>query len=136
MRRAALITISTRASLKRYHTYTLTLGLPSDSASDPYACTYSLQRIGTAQEKQSVDKELSELRERLSHVEEWTRRRDEIDCELRKVLVGGGEELPPSYDEAAARDELVAETAEDEKGSRDGGQLEMPAEGEDGARIG
>lgn len=72
----------------------------------------------------------------MSHVEEWTRRRDEIDSELRKVLIGGGEELPPTYDEAAARDGLVAEMAENEKGLQGGGQLEMPAKGEDGTRIG
>ncbi len=108
---AALITISTRASLKRYHTYTLTLGIPppesaspdSSSSSPPLvgeSYTYSLQRIGTASEKQSVEKELAELRERLSKVEEWTRRREEIEVELRQVLTEGGEILlPPPYAE-------------------------------------
>ncbi|KAK3672720.1 ATP-binding cassette long-chain fatty acid transporter pxa1 [Recurvomyces mirabilis] len=78
-----LITISTRASLKRYHSYTLTLGL-GDEANE-----YEFLRIGTASEKSSVEKELAELRERLSQVDEWKRRKQEIDVELGKVWVAG-----------------------------------------------
>ncbi|KAK5744187.1 ATP-binding cassette long-chain fatty acid transporter pxa1 [Elasticomyces elasticus] len=74
-----LITISTRASLKRYHSYTLTLGLGEE------ANEYEFLRIGTASEKDSVEKELQELRERLSQVEQWKQRRKEIDEELGKV---------------------------------------------------
>lgn len=85
--------------------------MPSESTADPYSCTYTLQRIGTAQEKQSVDKELSELRERLSHVEEWTRRRDEIDEDLRHVLVEGGRDLPPSYEQTEAQAGELSEKA-------------------------
>lgn len=129
----ALITISTRASLKRYHTYTLTLGLPPDSASPSSdsdaalgdAYTYSIQRIGTAAEKQSVEKELAELRERLSHVEEWKRRRAEIDEELKNVMVQGGESVPPpayaEKEEAAAGDEVQEQVqAEEANGDIDG----------------
>ncbi|KAK4895313.1 ATP-binding cassette long-chain fatty acid transporter pxa1 [Elasticomyces elasticus] len=76
-----LITISTRASLKRYHSYTLTLGLGEE------ADEYEFLRIGTASEKDSVEKELQELRERLSQVEQWKQRRKEIDEELGKVWV-------------------------------------------------
>ncbi|KAK4950899.1 ATP-binding cassette long-chain fatty acid transporter pxa1 [Elasticomyces elasticus] len=76
-----LITISTRASLKRYHSYTLTLGLSKE------ANEYEFLRIGTASEKDSVEKELQELRERLSQVEQWKQRRKEIDEELGKVWV-------------------------------------------------
>lgn len=103
---SALITISTRASLKRYHTYTLTLGLTPDTASpsseedaalEGENYTYSIQRIGTAAEKQSVEKELAELRERLSNVEEWKRRRDEIDTMLKMVMTRTGELAPPPY---------------------------------------
>lgn len=91
---AALITISTRASLKRYHTFTLTLGLGDEGES------WEFQRIGTETEKQSVEKELAELREHLANVEEWKRRRQEIDNELGKVWVEGGDELaPPPYAE-------------------------------------
>ncbi|KAK5678603.1 ATP-binding cassette long-chain fatty acid transporter pxa1 [Elasticomyces elasticus] len=74
-----LITISTRASLKRYHSYTLTLGLGEE------ANEYEFLRIGTDSEKDSVEKELQELRERLSQVEQWKQRRKEIDEELGKV---------------------------------------------------
>ena len=91
----ALVTISTRASLKRYHTFTLTLGLGDEGDS------WEFQRIGTETEKQSVEKELAELRERLAKVEEWKQRRQEIEDELSKVWVEGGDELaPPSYAEA------------------------------------
>ena len=83
---AALITISTRASLKRYHSYTLTLGLGEE------ANEYEFLRIGTASEKSSVEKELAELRERLSQVDEWKRRKQEIDVELGKVWVAGNED--------------------------------------------
>ncbi len=82
----ALITISTRASLKRYHSYTLTLGLGEE------ANEYEFLRIGTASEKDSVEKELQELRERLSQVEQWKQRRKEIEEELGKVWIAGGEE--------------------------------------------
>jgi len=44
--------------------------------------TYRLQRIGTAAEKQSVEKELAGLRERLANVGRWEARREEIDSEL------------------------------------------------------
>ncbi|KAK0274281.1 ATP-binding cassette long-chain fatty acid transporter pxa1 [Friedmanniomyces endolithicus] len=78
-----LITISTRASLKRYHSYTLTLGLGEE------ANEYEFLRIGTASEKDSVEKELQELRERLSQVEQWKERRKEIEEELGKVWIAG-----------------------------------------------
>ena len=75
----ALITISTRASLKRYHDYQLTLGLGDDASG------YELVRIGTKTEKESVEKELQELREALAQVEQLKQRRQEIDEELNKV---------------------------------------------------
>jgi ATP-binding cassette subfamily D (ALD) long-chain fatty acid import protein len=90
-----LITISTRASLKRYHTFTLTLGMGENGDE------WEFQRIGTESEKSSVEKELHELRERLAKVEEWKQRRTEIEQELNKVWVEGGDELaPPPYAEA------------------------------------
>lgn len=93
----AIITISTRASLKRYHKYTLTLGLGEAGEE------WEFQRIGTASEKSSVEKELKDLRERLANVEEWKKRRDEVEKELSKVWVDGGEELaPPAYAEVEA----------------------------------
>ncbi|KAL1642665.1 ATP-binding cassette long-chain fatty acid transporter pxa1 [Didymella pomorum] len=89
-----LITISTRASLKRYHTHLLTLGL-GESGEE-----WEFTRIGSATEKSSVEKELAELRERLAKVEEWKTRRTEIEHQLEKVWVEGGDELsPPAYAE-------------------------------------
>jgi len=41
---------------------------------------------------------LQELRDSLAQVEEWKKRRQEIEEELSKVWVDGGEELqPPSW---------------------------------------
>jgi ATP-binding cassette subfamily D (ALD) long-chain fatty acid import protein len=67
----------------------LTLGL-GESGEE-----WDIHRIGTVAEKSAADKELAELRERLSKVEEWKQRREEIEVELNKVWVDGGEELPP-----------------------------------------
>lgn len=48
-----------------------------------------------------VEKELQDLRERLEQVENWKARRQEIEEELSKVWVAGGDELdPPSYAES------------------------------------
>src|ERR1700761_4150303 len=59
---------------------------------------WEFQRIGTTAEKSSVEKELAELRDRMAKVEEWKRRRQEIDDELNKVWTAGGDELsPPPY---------------------------------------
>ncbi|CCU80020.1 unnamed protein product [Blumeria hordei] len=79
-----LITISTRASLKKYHTYNLLLGLGNDGSG------WELERIGTAREKMEVERELHELRERLKCVPEWEGRKREIDAELAQVWVDGG----------------------------------------------
>jgi ATP-binding cassette subfamily D (ALD) long-chain fatty acid import protein len=87
-----LITISTRASLKRYHTFNLNLGLGSDGTE------WELERIGTEKEKMGVEKELQELREKLAKVQEWESRRAKIDEELAKVWVEGGDVLAaPEY---------------------------------------
>ena len=91
-----LITISTRVSLKKYHTFNLSLGL-GDEGSE-----WEFERIGTEEEKMGVERELQDLRERLGMVEEWKNRREEIEQELAKVWVkgdGDGEEVlaPPLY---------------------------------------
>jgi ATP-binding cassette subfamily D (ALD) long-chain fatty acid import protein len=89
-----LITISTRASLKRYHTFNLTLGLGEDGSGWEY------ERIGTEEEKMGVERELVELRERLAKVKEWEARKVDIDAELAQVWVEGGEVLAkPTYGE-------------------------------------
>jgi ATP-binding cassette subfamily D (ALD) long-chain fatty acid import protein len=86
-----LITISTRVSLKRYHTFGLTLGLGADGMG------WEFDRIGTEKEKMGVEKELRELRKRLDNVDQLKRRRQEIDDELKRVWVEGGELDAPAY---------------------------------------
>lgn len=82
-----LITISTRASLKKYHTYNLTLGIGGDGSD------WEMERIGTAKEKMEVERELQELRERLAKVPELLSRKKEIENELAKVWVEKGSQL-------------------------------------------
>ncbi|KAI2630318.1 ABC transporter transmembrane region 2-domain-containing protein [Hypomontagnella submonticulosa] len=90
-----LITISTRASLKKYHTFNLILGT-GDNGDE-----WEFERIGTEREKMQVERELQELHERLSQVEEWKRRREEIEKELAQVWVEGDASLdPPPYVES------------------------------------
>ncbi|CAK7235457.1 ATP-binding cassette long-chain fatty acid transporter pxa1 [Sporothrix curviconia] len=103
-----LITISTRASLKKYHTFNLILGM--GEAGDEW----TFERIGTEREKQNVERELHELRERLAQVESWRARRAEIEKELAQVWVEGGEAPlpPPPYTEK----EEVEEEAEENSG--------------------
>ena len=85
----ALITISTRVSLKKYHTYSLSLGLGPDGVD------WDSERIGTEKEKMNVERELKELQEKLLRVEGWKARREEIEAELKRVWVDGGELLEP-----------------------------------------
>ena len=102
-----LITISTRASLKKYHTYNLTLGVEPDGEQ------WRLERIGTEKEKLGVEKELQELRKRLDKVEEWKLRREEIEKELSQVWTSTGQLDPPPYHEEYGRVEEVEEQAEE-----------------------
>lgn len=53
----------------------------------------------------NVERELQELRERLAHVEQWKARREEIETELAKVWIEGGDDHlpPPAYAEAEKR---------------------------------
>lgn len=90
-----LITISTRASLKKYHTFNLTLGMGDEGEQ------WEFDRIGTEKEKLGVEKELQELRKRLDKVDEWKQRREEIEQELCKVWATEGEIAPPPYQEEA-----------------------------------
>ncbi|EDN08308.1 hypothetical protein HCAG_04818 [Histoplasma mississippiense (nom. inval.)] len=108
-----LITISTRASLKKYHTFNLTLGMGQDGTE------WEFDRIGTEKEKMGVEKEIQELRKRLDQVEGWKARKIEIDDELRRVWVRDGEAeraLPPYQKGNEAGDE--AEKQNDQR-SRD-----------------
>ena len=96
-----LITISTRASLKKYHEYNLILGI--GEAGDEW----EINKIGTVEEKVGVEKELVELRGKLDMVDGWKKRRADIDAELNNVFIkehgeggrsGGGKVLEePEY---------------------------------------
>lgn len=88
-----LITISTRASLKKYHTFNLRLGLGSDGGE------WEFERIGTEKEKLGVEKELQEIRQQLDKVNNLERRRQEIDEELQQVWVEEGKLAPECQDE-------------------------------------
>lgn len=86
------MTVSTRASLKKYHTFNLMLG------QGDHGDSWEFERIGTEREKMQVEKEVQDLRERLSQVDELKRRRDEIERELAAVWTDKGEELDaPTY---------------------------------------
>ena len=83
----ALITVSTRASLKKYHTYNLVIGQGESGDS------WEFERIGTEREKMQMEKELQDLRERLAQVDELKKRRAVIENELASVWTEGGETL-------------------------------------------
>ncbi|KAG9714539.1 hypothetical protein KCU73_g16185, partial [Aureobasidium melanogenum] len=118
-----LLTISTRASLKRYHDYVLTLGL------GPQGDEWEMQKIGTESEKDSVEKEIAELKERLSQVEAWKQRKAEIEAELAQVWVEGGGVLDtPEY----AKD--VHDKNENEEKQDSAEEVEVLAE-EDGEEV-
>ena len=80
-----LLTISTRVSLKRYHTWNLDMGQGDDGSE------WVFDRIGTVEEKEGVERELEGLKQRLSMVEVWEGRKREIEAELKKVWVDGEE---------------------------------------------
>ncbi|KAI2638559.1 ABC transporter transmembrane region 2-domain-containing protein [Xylaria nigripes] len=100
-----LVTISTRASLKKYHTYNLVLGL-GDNGDE-----WEFERIGTEREKMHVERELQELRDRLSQVEQWKQRRDEIEKELAQVWTEKNDSPldPPAYLETSEESTDVAD---------------------------
>lgn len=101
-----MITISTRASLKKYHTFNLNLGQGEKGDE------WEFERIGTEHEKMQVEKEVQEIRERLAKVEEWKQRRQEIEDELAAVWTEQGESLEaPSFIDAEESQEAVEGSA-------------------------
>lgn len=94
-----VVTISTRASLRKYHTFNLILGL-GDEGYD-----WEMVRIGTEKEKLGLEKEIAELKDKLAMVQQWETRRKEIEEELGKVLVVGKKEELKSPDYALDGDE-------------------------------
>lgn len=124
-----VIVISTRISLKKYCEFNLTLGMEderedeedgrrevgarvydSDEEEDDEVPLpgWSFERIGTEQERVGVEREVQALREKLGKVEEWRRRKDEIEKELGRVwLSGETEELPPPPPPGYLGDEIL-----------------------------
>lgn len=66
-----LITISLRPSLMKYHTQLLTLFGDGTGS-------YSLTRIGTAEERVGIDREIQTLRSKLREVDKWEARIQEL----------------------------------------------------------
>ena len=118
-----LVTISLRAGLIRYHEWVLELRGPSgakaggstaDSDSvdgesvgdiEDDGGNWTLSRVGTKEERMSVEKEIRHLEEKLKKKEEWEERVKELDTLLKVV------ELP------------VSETKESEQSERDASEL-------------
>ncbi|KAF5350966.1 hypothetical protein D9756_008231 [Leucocoprinus leucothites] len=69
-----LITISLRPSLTKYHTQLLTLNLDSSGPAQ-----WTLSRVGTAEERMGIDREIKSLEEKLADVESWEARVKELD---------------------------------------------------------
>lgn len=89
-----LITISTRASLKRHHAFHLSLGgdvtvKDDDDEDDGGSTAWTFGRIGSVEDRVGVEKELSELRRRLDLASGWEARRREVVQELERVWVRG-----------------------------------------------
>ncbi|KAJ6590542.1 ABC transporter transmembrane region 2-domain-containing protein [Mycena vulgaris] len=70
-----LITISLRPSLAKYHTLLLTL--TGDGSS-----RWTLTRVGTAEERMGIDREISTLENKLAEQQTWEQRLKELDALL------------------------------------------------------
>ena len=97
-----LITISTRVSLKKYHTFALHLGMDDTSP------RHHMERVGTEHEKIGVERELRDLREMLAKVEGWKRRKVEVEEQLAQVWVRGELHSPALSAECAQSTEDVS----------------------------
>lgn len=61
-----------RPSLKKYHTRLLTLN-------DDGTGSWALSRIGTAEERMGIDREIITLERKLAEVDQWERRVTELN---------------------------------------------------------
>ena len=133
-RGVTLITLSTRVGLRKYHAWNLKLGLDQDdtpresseeeqvdeTAGDEEVGEgkeWEILRVGTQEEKVGIERELAMLREKLDQVEEWERRKRDIESELGLVLVKPTEEHQGHESEARVLDPpayLDASKAEEE----------------------
>lgn len=60
-----------------------------------------------------AERERAEIRDRLSKVDEWKRRRDEVEAELARVWVDGGDTLDaPEYVGVEEEEEIGVEEDE------------------------
>jgi len=96
-----LVTLSTRASLKKYHVFQLSLD--GDGG-------WAMERIGGAEERGEVERELETLRERVRDADEMRQRLERVKKELGRVWVQGGE-LPAQKqgEDSDVSEELVVE---------------------------
>ena len=76
----ALLTISHRPTLLKYHQYQLRLG----TGEDGYG--WELQQLSSAQGRMTIEKEIADLEEFMQQVEGWKSRRQEIEMALTKVV--------------------------------------------------
>jgi len=91
---------------------------------------WEFERIGTEREKLQVEKELQELRERLAQVDEWKKRRDDIEQELAAVWTDKGVSLEaPDYVDVAGEQQEKSE----ERGDDVGGEEELVSAGTEAA---
>ncbi|KJA26893.1 hypothetical protein HYPSUDRAFT_198675 [Hypholoma sublateritium FD-334 SS-4] len=95
-----LITISLRPSLMKYHNQLLTLHGPSGSSPGKW----TLSRIGTPEERMSLNREIGMLEEKLKEVEGWEARVQELDALLgvEEEVNGHEEEEDRNEDEEQA----------------------------------
>ncbi|KAG9714938.1 hypothetical protein KCU73_g16070, partial [Aureobasidium melanogenum] len=93
-----------------------------------------MQKIGTESEKDSVEKEIAELKERLSQVEAWKQRKAEIEAELAQVWVEGGGVLETPEYAKNEHEKNEDEKNEDEEKQDIAEEVEVLAE-EDGEEV-
>lgn len=101
-----VVIVSTRASLKRYCDWNLTLGVEEDklaegegeeddegqdydSDEEAELPGWEFERIGTEEERVGVEREVQALKEKLAKVDEWRQRKEEIETQLGQVWVQG-----------------------------------------------
>ena len=112
-----LVTISSRVSLKRYHEWCLDLGEGGEGEGEGEGEQgWRFERVGTEGERGGVTREVERLRELVGKKGEWERRRGEVERELRRVFVEGGEGegelVRPGYVEEIA-EQTVGKDAEE-----------------------
>ncbi|KAI9829985.1 MAG: hypothetical protein M1826_005158 [Phylliscum demangeonii] len=124
-----LITISTRPSLRKHHTYHLTLGTGNGTGTGTGTALgtqtptgvgtgvgndYTLERIGTPAETVGVERELADLQARLALVPAWRARKVVVDRELGRVWAVGAEGDGEGEGEKEGEKDEEKEEAEEE----------------------